>query len=38
MGNGVIKKGAKAFGDTHPRFGFPNSVNDVAELLDFLRV
>ncbi|MBM4761333.1 TIM barrel protein [Bacillus sp. B15-48] len=38
IGNGVIEEGAEAFGDTHPRFGFPNSVNDVAELLDFLRV
>lgn len=38
MGNGVVKEGAEAFGDTHPRFGFPNSVNDVPELLDFLRV
>jgi sugar phosphate isomerase/epimerase len=38
MGNGVIQEGAEAYGDTHPRFGFPNSVNDVPELLDFLRV
>ncbi|MHB8064317.1 MAG: sugar phosphate isomerase/epimerase family protein [Ruminiclostridium sp.] len=27
----------EAFGDTHPRFDFPNSVNSVAELVDFLR-
>ena len=27
-----------AYGDEHPRFGFPNSSNDTAEVLDFLRV
>lgn len=26
-----------AYGDEHPRFGFPNSSNDTAEVLDFLR-
>ena len=29
---------AVAYGDEHPRFGFPNSSNDTAEVLDFLRV
>lgn len=38
IGNGVIKPGAEAYGDTHPRFGFPNSANDVKELLEFLKV
>ncbi len=27
----------EAFGDTHPRFNFPNSVNSVVELVDFLK-
>ncbi len=39
MGNTVIKDpSCEAYGDTHPRFGFPNSENDVAELVEFLRV
>lgn len=38
MGNAVVKPGCEAYGDMHPRFGFPESVNDVPELLDFLRV
>ncbi|HYH02042.1 MAG TPA: TIM barrel protein, partial [Bacillota bacterium] len=39
MGNTVIKDpGYEAYGDTHPRFGFPNSENDVDELVKFLRV
>lgn len=38
MGNAVVKEGAEAYGDQHPRFGFPNSANDVEELTDFLRV
>jgi hypothetical protein len=29
---------AEGYGDEHQRFGFPNSSNDTAELLDFLRV
>ena len=29
---------AAAYGDQHPRFGFPNSSNDTAQVLDFLRV
>ncbi len=27
----------EAYGDTHPRFNFPNSVNSAAELVDFLK-
>lgn len=38
IGNAVVKKGAEAYGDMHPRFGYPNSANDVAELVDFFRV
>ena len=38
IGNAVMTEGAPAYGDRHPRFGFPNSVNDVDTLTDFLRV
>ncbi|KSV57588.1 sugar phosphate isomerase/epimerase family protein [Acetivibrio ethanolgignens] len=38
IGNAVVKEGCEAYGDMHPRFGFPNSSNDVAELLDFFTV
>jgi sugar phosphate isomerase/epimerase len=38
IGNAVVKKGFPAYGDQHPRFGFPNSANDTPELLDFFRV
>ncbi|MGE4282385.1 MAG: sugar phosphate isomerase/epimerase family protein [Clostridia bacterium] len=39
MGNTVIKDSSfEAYGDTHPRFGFPNSENDVDELVEYLRV
>ncbi len=39
MGNAVIKDpGCAAYGDMHPRFGFPNGENDVAELAHYLRV
>jgi sugar phosphate isomerase/epimerase len=39
VGNCVVK-GADlpAYGDMHPRFGFPNGENDVEELVEFLRV
>lgn len=38
MGNTVIKDSiCEAYGDTHPRFGFPNSENDVDELVKYLR-
>lgn len=38
FGNAVVKKGCEAYGDQHPRFGFPNSANDVEELKDFFQV
>ena len=39
IGNTVCQDpAAEAYGDEHPRFGFPNSGNDVPQVLDFLRV
>ena len=38
IGNAVVKKGCEAYGDQHPRFGFPQSANDTEQLLDFFRV
>ena len=38
IGNAVVVPGCEAYGDQHPRFGFPNSANDVNELCDFFRV
>ena len=38
VGNAVVKEGLPAYGDKHPRFGFPGSANDVPQLLDFFRV
>lgn len=38
IGNAVVKEGYDAYGDKHPRFGFPNSANDVEELVDFFTV
>jgi sugar phosphate isomerase/epimerase len=38
IGNCVMKEGAPAYGDTHPRFGFENGVNDVNEVKEFLEV
>lgn len=38
FGNAVVKKGCAAYGDKHPRFGFPDSANDTAELADYLNV
>lgn len=35
IGNAVLKPGAPAYGDKHPRFNFPNSVNSVEKLRDF---
>lgn len=37
-GNAVMKRGCDAYGDKHPRFGYPNSENDVEELAEYLRV
>jgi len=39
MGNCVIKDPKlPAYGDLHPRFGFPDSENDVDQLVEYLRV
>ena len=39
MGNCVVKDASlPAYGDAHPRFGFPGSENDVDELVEYLRV
>jgi len=39
IGNAVVTgKSDEAYGDEHPRFGFPESANDTAEVLEFLRV
>lgn len=38
IGNAVVKPGCEAYGDQHPRFGFPDSANDTPELLDFFCV
>ena len=37
IGNAVNKEGVPGYGDQHPRFGFPDSVNGVAELADYLK-
>lgn len=38
FGNAVVQKEREGYGDLHPRMGYPNSANDTAELVDFLRV
>lgn len=38
FGNAVVKPGCAAYGDMHPRLGFPESANDIAELLDYFKV
>jgi len=38
FGNAVVKENCDGYGDLHPRMGYPNSANDTAELLDYLRV
>ena len=39
MGNCVMKdKNDPAYGDAHPRFGYPGGENDVEELVEYLRV
>lgn len=39
IGNCVVKdRNLPAYGDAHPRFGFPNSENGVDELADYLKV
>ena len=38
FGNAVADPAAEGYGDLHQRFGYPNSANDIPELLDYLRV
>jgi hypothetical protein len=39
MGNCVVKDPSlPAYGDAHPRFGFPGGENDVEELIGYLKV
>lgn len=39
IGNCVVKDAAlPAYGDQHPRFGFPGGENDVRELVEYLQV
>ena len=38
IGNAVVCKGKPAYGDEHPRFGFPDGANDTPELVDFFRI
>jgi sugar phosphate isomerase/epimerase len=38
FGNAVVKPGCDGYGDLHPRMGYPNSANDIPELVDYLRV
>lgn len=38
IGNAVVKQGCEAYGDQHPRFGFPESANDTEQLTDFFKV
>lgn len=38
IGNAVIDPALEAYGDAHPRFGFPGSVNGQEELVKFLRI
>ena len=38
IGNAVVKEGFEAYGDQHPRFGFPDSANDTEQLVDFFTV
>ncbi len=39
IGNAVVDDPSfDAYGDSHPGFGFPNSANDVPQLVEFLRV
>lgn len=35
-GNAVAEEGREAYGDHHPRFGYPGGVNCVAQLKDYL--
>ncbi|MFB3819754.1 MAG: sugar phosphate isomerase/epimerase family protein [Candidatus Methylomirabilales bacterium] len=37
LGNCVKQPGHELFGDMHPRFGYPDSENDVPQVVEFLR-
>ncbi len=37
IGNAVLEEGHPAYGDQHPRFGLPGSINDIEEVAAFLR-
>ncbi len=37
LGNAVLTEGLEGYGDYHPIFGTPGSVNDVPEMVEFLR-
>ena len=37
LGNAVMEEGLPGYGDNHPIFGSAGSVNDVPEMVDFLR-
>lgn len=37
-GNAVVRPGCAAYGDKHPRFGYPNGANDVTEVTEYFRV
>ena len=37
LGNAVLDQNLPCYGDYHPIFGTPGSVNDVPEMVDFLR-
>lgn len=37
IGNAVVTPGLPAFGDNHPRFGFPGSANGMDDLVEYLR-
>lgn len=39
IGNCVVKSAdMPAYGDVHPRFGFPNGENDVDQVVDYLKI
>lgn len=38
LGNAVARKDKEGYGDLHQRFGYPNSANDVRELVEYFRV
>ena len=38
FGNAVVIPGCDGYGDLHPRMGYPNSANDIPELLNYLSV